>query len=50
MGGGGTGAPTIARSNWVRFRKFRYRESQLFAGLFGNPKEYLPQDWTGFAD
>ena len=27
-----------------------YYESQLFAGLFGIPKECLPQDWAGFAD
>jgi uncharacterized protein (DUF2236 family) len=31
-------------------REQYYRESQLFAGLFGIPKECLPQDWTGFAD
>jgi len=27
-----------------------YRESQLFAGLFGIPKESLPPDWTEFSD
>lgn len=26
-----------------------YRESQLFAGLFGIPKECLPQNWTAFS-
>src|ERR1700745_3441125 len=31
-------------------RKQYYRESQFFAGLFGIPKECLPQDWAGFAD
>jgi uncharacterized protein (DUF2236 family) len=31
-------------------REQYYRESQLFAGLFGIPKECLPQDWTAFAN
>jgi uncharacterized protein (DUF2236 family) len=31
-------------------REQYYRESRLFAGLFGIPKECLPQDWAGFAD
>jgi uncharacterized protein (DUF2236 family) len=29
-------------------RERYYRESQLFAGLFGIPKECLPSDWTQF--
>jgi uncharacterized protein (DUF2236 family) len=31
-------------------REQYYRESRLFAGLFGIPQECLPQDWAGFAD
>jgi uncharacterized protein (DUF2236 family) len=31
-------------------REQYYRESRLFAGLFGIPKECLPPDWAGFAD
>jgi uncharacterized protein (DUF2236 family) len=34
----------------ARQRERYYRESQLFAGLFGIPKECLPQDWTEFSD
>jgi uncharacterized protein (DUF2236 family) len=30
-------------------RERYYRESQLFAGLFGIPKDCLPQDWTEFS-
>jgi uncharacterized protein (DUF2236 family) len=30
-------------------REQYYRESQLFAGLFGIPKECLPQNWTAFS-
>jgi uncharacterized protein (DUF2236 family) len=30
-------------------RERYYQESQLFAGLFGIPKECLPQDWTAFS-
>ena len=30
-------------------RERYYRESQLFAGLFGIPKECLPKNWTAFA-
>lgn len=30
-------------------RERYYRESQLFAGLFGIPKESLPPDWTTFS-
>jgi uncharacterized protein (DUF2236 family) len=30
-------------------REQYYRESQLFAGLFGIPKECLPKDWTAFS-
>jgi uncharacterized protein (DUF2236 family) len=31
-------------------REQYYRESQLFAGLFGIPQECLPRDWAGFAE
>jgi uncharacterized protein (DUF2236 family) len=31
-------------------RERYYRESLLFAALFGIPKEYLPRDWTTFSD
>jgi uncharacterized protein (DUF2236 family) len=30
-------------------REQYYRESQLFAGLFGIPKDCLPQNWTAFS-
>jgi uncharacterized protein (DUF2236 family) len=30
-------------------RERYYRESLLFAGLFGIPKDCLPQDWTAFS-
>ena len=30
-------------------REQYYRESQLFAGLFGIPKECLPHNWTAFS-
>jgi uncharacterized protein (DUF2236 family) len=33
----------------LRQRERYYCESQLFAGLFGIPKEYLPRDWTAFS-
>lgn len=33
-----------------RQRQRYYGESQLFAGLFGIPKECLPQNWTAFCD
>ncbi len=32
----------------IRQREQYYRESQLFAGLFGIPRECLPPDWTRF--
>lgn len=32
-----------------RQRELYYRESLLFAGLFGIPKECLPPDWTRFS-
>lgn len=31
-------------------RERYYRESLLFAALFGIPKECLPRDWTAFSD
>jgi len=34
----------------LRQRERYYRESQLFAGLFGIPKECLPCDWPAFSD
>ncbi len=33
----------------IRQREQYYRESQLFAGLFGIPKECLPPDWSRFS-
>jgi uncharacterized protein (DUF2236 family) len=30
-------------------RERYYSESRLFAGLFGIPNEFLPQDWTAFS-
>lgn len=30
-------------------RERYYSESRLFAGLFGIPDQYLPQDWTSFS-